>query len=244
MPLAMKHHPLVPCQPDDRHHQGPCGAAVGGAPTLSPVGAARPVATARVGEPGLARRRLLGAGMATGVGALGAFGALGAGLGWSAPAWGQGGPPPSEATAPALPAVGSTLALPTVTLFDGSVFTPQQVRGQVLVLYWWASTCPFCALQSPEMNKLWLAQQGKGEGKGLRMLALSVDRKPADALPYLQKRGYSFPSGWVTPEVQAVLPKPKGLPITVVVGRDGKVLQAERGQLFPEDVAQLAQWLG
>lgn len=72
------------------------------------------------------------------------------------------------------------------------------------------------------------------------MLALSMDRKPADALPYLQKRGYSFPAGWVTPEVQAVLPKPKGLPITVVVGRDGMVLQAERGQLFPEDVAQ---WL-
>jgi hypothetical protein len=36
------------------------------------------------------------------------------------------------------------------------------------------------------------------------------------------------------------LPKPKGLPITGVLSSDGKVLQAEKGQMFPEDVAQLA----
>jgi cytochrome oxidase Cu insertion factor (SCO1/SenC/PrrC family) len=169
----------------------------------------------------------------TTVGGLGSL--LGSGV-----AWGQSGPPPSEAKAPPLPEVGTVLKLPTLTLFDGSVFIPEQVRGQVLVLYWWASTCPFCALQSPEMQKLWLSQRTKG----LQMLALSVDRKKEDALPYFQKRGYTFPSGWVTPEVQAVLPKPKGLPITIVVGRQGQVLQAEKGQLFPEDVAQLTQWLG
>ena len=155
-------------------------------------------------------------------------------------AWGQSGPPPSEATAPPLPAVGSTLAVPPITLLDGGTFTPAQAKGQVLVLYWWASTCPFCALQSPEMHKLWL----KHKANGLQMLALSVDRKQADAQPYLQKRGYTFPAAWVTPAFEAALRKPKGLPITVVLGRDGKVLQAEKGQLFPEDVEQLGQWLG
>jgi hypothetical protein len=43
--------------------------------------------------------------------------------------------------------------------------------------------------------------------------------------------------------VQAVLPKPKGLPITLVRGRNGRVLQAEKGQMFAEDVEQLARWL-
>ncbi len=158
-------------------------------------------------------------------------------VGHAPSAWGQSGPPASEAKAPPLPEVGSALKLPTVPLFDGSVFRPEAVRDQVVVLYWWASTCPFCALQSPEMNKLWLAHRDKG----LKLLGLSVDRKPEDAVPYLVKRGYVFPSGWVTPDVQAVLPKPKGLPITVV-WRGGKVLQAERGQMFPEDVADLARW--
>ncbi len=129
--------------------------------------------------------------------------------------------------------------MPGLSLLDGSTFRPDQASGHVLVVYWWSSTCSFCALQSPEMQKLWLAHKDRG----LQMLALSVDRKPADAVAYLQKKGYSFPAGWVTPEVQRVLPKPRGLPVTLVRGRNGQVLQAERGQMFAEDVEQLGRWL-
>ena len=139
-----------------------------------------------------------------------------------------------EAAASQFP--GATIYADLDALLDGTPFRAQ--TGQPLLVYWWASTCPFCALQSPEMQTLWL----KHNANGLQMLALSVDRKKEDATVYLQKRGYTFPVAWVTPAFEAALRKPKGLPITVVVGRDGKVLQAERGQLFPEDVAQLAHW--
>lgn len=148
-------------------------------------------------------------------------------------------PAAREAAAPAMPALGTVVHLPRVSLLDGTEFTPDTSTGHVTVVYWWASTCPFCALQSPEMQKLWQAQQARG----LRMLALSVDKKPAEAETYLQKKGYTFPSGWVTPEIHKALPKPRGLPVTLVLGRDGRVLQAERGQMFPEDVALLANWL-
>jgi cytochrome oxidase Cu insertion factor (SCO1/SenC/PrrC family) len=151
-------------------------------------------------------------------------------------------PAAMEAKAPPLPAPGALLKLPEVPLFDGTVFRPAQAEGQVLVIYWWASDCPFCALQSPEMQKLWLSQREKG-AKGLQMLTLSVDRKREDALSYLKKKGYTFPAGFVTPDIQRVLPKPRGLPVTLVRGRDGKLLLAEKGQLFPEDVELLAQWL-
>lgn len=151
--------------------------------------------------------------------------------------------PGVEAQAGPLPALGTALPLPEVALFDGHVFRPAQAEGQVLVIYWWASTCPFCALQSPEMQKLWTAQRALGK-RGVQLLTLSIDRKREEALAYLQKKGYTFPAGYVTPEVQRVLPKPKGLPITLVRGRDGRVLQAERGQLFPEDVELLARWAG
>ena len=151
-------------------------------------------------------------------------------------------PAAMEANAPPIPAIGTQLKLPEVPLFDGTVFRPAQAEGQVLVIYWWASDCPFCALQSPEMEKLWQAQRERG-GKGLQMLTLSIDRKREDALAYLTKKHYTFPAGFVTPEIQRVMPKPRGLPITLVRGRDGKLLAAEKGQLFPEDVALLAQWL-
>jgi peroxiredoxin len=144
-----------------------------------------------------------------------------------------------ETSAPRMPALGSYVKLPSMTLLDGRTFNPSQTKGRVTVVYWWASTCPFCALQSPEMQKLWQAQQGQE----LRMLALSVDKTPAEASAYLQKKGYTFPAAWVTAEVQQVLPKPRGLPVTLVLGREGQVLQTEKGQMFPEDVAQLASWL-
>lgn len=167
-----------------------------------------------------------------------------AGLGWSlaqaqagAPAAGRaaaetdkGGPPP---------ALGTRLPLPEVALFDGSRFMPAQADGQLLVVYWWASWCPFCAVQSPLIEQLWRVHRSRG----LQVLALSVDRKADDATTYLTRRGYTFPAGLQTPEVARVLPKPKGLPVTVVRGRDGRVLMAEAGQLFPEDIEQIARWL-
>lgn len=148
-------------------------------------------------------------------------------------------PPSSEAKAPPLPAIGSMLELPDVALFDGRVFKPAQARGQILVIYWWASWCPFCALQSPYMDKLWREQRANG----LQLLALSIDRKREDAINYLKKKDYVFPAGLLTPEIAQVFPKPKGLPVTLIRGRDGRVLMAESGQLFPEDVAHIATFL-
>lgn len=147
--------------------------------------------------------------------------------------------PAGEDKAPPPPALGSRLVLPDLALLDGNRFRAADADGQVLVLYWWASWCPFCAQQSPSMEKLWRAQQGRG----LRMLGLSIDRKAEDATHYLQKKGYTFPAALVTPAVAQVLPKPRGLPVTLVRGRDGRVLAAEAGQMFPEDVESFARFL-
>jgi thiol-disulfide isomerase/thioredoxin len=161
---------------------------------------------------------------------------LAAATAWAAtPALGQ----VDEARAPALPAVGTALALPpSIERLDGSQFdAARDAAGQVLVLYWWASWCPFCALVSPHIEALWREQRGKG----LRLLAPTIDREPQAARDYLARRGYTFPAAGVTPAFQHALPKPRGLPITLVRGRDGRVLQAEAGQIFAEDVMALAR---
>jgi len=137
-----------------------------------------------------------------------------------------------------LPPLGSTLAAPSLTLLDGSVWGPEQSRGKVLVLYWWASWCPFCAEQSPHMDALWRAHRSQG----LELLALSIDKQPAAASAHLKAKGYGFPAAMAT-QVAAVWPKPRGLPVVVVRGRDGKVVYAESGSLFPEDVQGLKNFL-
>jgi len=142
-----------------------------------------------------------------------------------------------EAKAPPLPAVGSPLAVPAIDWLAGGRFDPAAAEGRPLLVYWWASTCPFCALQSPHMEQLWRQQKARG----WQMLALSIDRQPREALAYLVQRGYTFPAAWASPAWRQAFPKPRGLPITLLRGRDGRLLLAERGQMFAEDVAAMAE---
>lgn len=141
-----------------------------------------------------------------------------------------------EAVAPAMPRVGDILKVPSIRLLTGHDF---QHERQPLLLYWWSSTCPFCALQSPSMQALWQAQKSRG----LRMLALSIDKKPEDAQAYLKKRGYSFPAAWASPDWRKQFPKPKGLPITLLMDSQHQVLLAEKGQMFAEDVEVIPRLL-
>ena len=149
-----------------------------------------------------------------------------------------------EAQAP-LPKIGSVLHLPDARLLDGRLWSPSRMQGKALVVYWWASWCPFCAVQSPHIEALWRAQKTNG----LEVLALSIDKLPAHANAYIKTKGYSFPAGMLTPQVAKMLPKPRGLPVVVVVkvndqdGRSGKVVFAEAGEMFPEDIEGLKKYI-
>ncbi len=137
-----------------------------------------------------------------------------------------------------LPPLGSPLSVPSLTLLDGSAWGPAQVQGKVLVVYWWASWCPFCAEQSPHMDALWRAHRSQG----LALLALSIDKQPAAASAHLKAKGYGFAAAMAS-QAAAVWPKPRGLPVVVVRGRDGTIVFAESGSLFPEDVQGLKKFL-
>ena len=138
-----------------------------------------------------------------------------------------------------LPAVGSLMALPSVALLQGGRFEVKQAQDALTVVYWWASWCPFCAVQSPYIEKLWQTHRAGG----LQVLGLSVDRKPEDALAYIRRKGFSFPSAMFDPNVGRVLAKPKGLPVVLVRGRDGRVKHAEAGEMFPEDIERIGDWM-
>ena len=160
-----------------------------------------------------------------------ALGLASVALGASGAAWAQG------KNEPALPTIGSALHVPALSLLDGTQFEPAQ--GQPLLLYWWASWCPFCAVQSPHIESLWR----KHRARGLQVLALSIDVRQQAAADYMRKKAYTFPAAMLTPARAKLLPKPKGLPVTVLRGRGGTVLFAEGGEMFPEDIEGLAKFL-
>lgn len=146
---------------------------------------------------------------------------------------------PLFANAAAAPTKGSSLALVELPLLDGGTFRPAQAEGKVLVLYWWASWCPFCREMTPHVEKLWRAHRERG----LLVLGLSIDKTAEAAAAHLRKFGYTFPVAMHDPRFERALPKPKSVPTTWVRDRQGTLVEVIPGQMFPEDVADLGNHL-
>lgn len=141
--------------------------------------------------------------------------------------------------ATALPAVGSRLELPDLPLIEGGTFRASEVEDRVVMIYWWASWCPFCVEMTPHVEKLWRGYRDRG----LAVLGISIDKGVEAPREYRRKRGYTFPSAMYDSNVERHLPKPKLVPVTWVRDRKGRVVSAVPGQMFPEDVAEIAKFL-
>lgn len=98
-------------------------------------------------------------------------------------------------------------------------------KGQVVYLDFWASWCSPCRDSFPWMN----AMQGKYADKGVKFIAVNVDRKQADAEAFLQKTPAQFtiafdPKG-KTPKLYDLM----GMPTAFIIGKDGKILHHHIG---------------
>jgi len=98
---------------------------------------------------------------------------------------------------PSLDAAGALLELRervqqengfTLTSLDGKTYALDSLKGRVVLLNFWATWCPPCRKEMPDMEKLFREY----ESKGLTVLAVSdEDRKTVE--DYLQKNPYTFP---------------------------------------------------
>ena len=130
--------------------------------------------------------------------------------------------------------VGDPVVLPDIKLHDGSVLRAVDLKGKVVVLQYWASWCPFCKNTMPHLQKLYEANKAKG----LEVIMLSVDKTEREAVDALRERGFTFRAGMAGEQINRVFGRLRGLPVTYVIGRDGRLVRQEMGELFAEDVAE------
>lgn len=98
-------------------------------------------------------------------------------------------------------------------------------KGKTVYLDFWASWCGPCKQSFPWMNDM----QSRYSAKGLRLVGVNVDQKADDAKAFLADNPASFevafdPAG-KTPKSYAI----KGMPTSVLIGPDGKVLMVHSG---------------
>jgi peroxiredoxin len=104
-------------------------------------------------------------------------------------------PPPASSAA--LDAADAILALQwaiagandfTLTALDGKTYTLSALRGHVVLLNFWATWCPPCRKEMPDMDKLYRELGSKG------LVVLAVSDEPRDKVaPFIEKQTYTFP---------------------------------------------------
>ena len=109
-------------------------------------------------------------------------------------------------------------------------------RGQVVYLDFWASWCGPCKRSFPWMNEV----QARFGAQGLRIIAVNLDEQREDAKRFLAATPAQFlialdPSG-ATARKYAV----KGMPSSMLIGRDGKLISTHAG-FNDNDKAKLEQ---
>lgn len=113
------------------------------------------------------------------------------------------------------------------------------LRGQPLVLNFWATWCPPCVREMPALDRFYRDHRAQG----WQVLGLAADNSEA-VRKFLADTPVSFPialAGFAGIELSRRLGNGTGgLPFTVLYGRDGQVLQRHIGETRYE---QLAAWV-
>ena len=112
---------------------------------------------------------------------------------------------------------------------DGEEFPVSKHRGEVVYVDFWATWCGPCRDSFPWMAKM----QAKYKSEGFKIIALSLDTDHDLAREFAEELSANFTIGFDDKGEIADLFKVKGMPTSVLIGRDGRVISKHEG--FNED---------
>lgn len=140
--------------------------------------------------------------------------------------WGLGGGPLDEGPAPPF----------SLGLFDGGEFSLEDLRGQVVVINFWASWCAPCREEAPILERAWRAYKERG------VTFIGVDYMDAEpwARAFIEEFDITYPNGPDLDSKIAHAYRIRGVPETFIVDREGDIAHLQIG---PIDEATLVEVL-
>lgn len=118
---------------------------------------------------------------------------------------------------------------------DGRNFSLSDYKGKVVLLNFWATWCPPCRAEMPELVR-WQRIYGK---RGLQVVGVTYP--PTDLREvrrFMRRIRVNYPIVLGTKEAKAFFDQSETLPITVIIGADQTILERIEGILLPEEFEQ------
>ena len=169
--------------------------------------------------------------------------AMAAGFGWRAfdalrASSGPGRAPPGAPVGGATPDALETLWALRLERPEGGELEFARLRGRPLVVNFWATCCPPCVPELPELDRF----HTEHAPRGWQVVGIAIDA-PSAVREFLTRRPLRFPIGLAglagTDLARQLGNSAGGLPFTVVLDSAGQVVQRKLGATT---YAELAGW--
>ena len=107
----------------------------------------------------------------------------------------------------------------TLQDMQGNKVTLSQLRGKVVLVNFWATWCPPCRMEMPDLNSIYARMQSKG------LIVLAITNEDASKVgPFLAKNGYHLPVLLDPGRKVATQFHADGIPKSFVFNREGKLV--------------------
>lgn len=112
-------------------------------------------------------------------------------------------------------------------LADGRILPARQLEGKVVLQFFFATWCPICRDELPQLQKLYEGYQRRG----LEIIAQSFDDDQSVVVEFWRKGGYTFPVAMRSDETRAGFGPINGIPTLFLIDRSGTVRLKRVGTL-------------
>lgn len=111
-------------------------------------------------------------------------------------------------------------------------------RGKVVLINFWATWCPPCRAEIPDLIRL----QREYRSRGLQVIGVTYPpQKLATVRRFVRRAKVNYPVALGTKETKSIFTSTETLPVTIVIGTDGRVRDIIEGILLPEEFEQKIQ---